>query len=337
MNQPEAPTAPERPLTGDALIDETLAESFPASDPPSWTLGIDAEERANLEPAIELVIPARERDLGGFAVRRVLPWRTLRELGPFTFLDHMGPRTLSPGAGIDVRPHPHIGLATLSYLFEGEIVHRDSLGSEQIIRPGDVNWMIAGRGVVHSERSTPESRQAGARVHGVQIWAALAPEHEERAPSFEHHPQATIPRVTEPGITLDVIAGSAFGARAPTSVLSPTLCVHGRLEARATLRLDAEHDERGVYVLEGALVCEGSVVTAGQLAVIRRRALPHLTALEATRLLLLGGQKLPGTRSLYWNFVASSKERLERAKRDWREERFPVIPSDPNERVPLPE
>jgi redox-sensitive bicupin YhaK (pirin superfamily) len=337
MNQPEGPTAPERPLTGDALIDETLAESFPASDPPSWTLGIDAEERANLEPALELVIPARERDLGGFVVRRVLPWRTLRELGPFTFLDHMGPRTLLPGAGIDVRPHPHIGLATLSYLFEGELMHRDSLGSEQIIRPGDVNWMIAGRGVVHSERSTPESRRAGARVHGVQIWAALAPEHEERAPSFEHHPQATIPRVTEPGITLDVIAGSAFGARAPASVLSPTLCVHGRLEARATLRLDAEHEERGVYVLEGSLVCEGSVVTAGQLAVIHRRALPHLTAREATRLLLLGGQKLPGTRSLYWNFVASSEERLERAKRDWREERFPVIPSDPNERIPLPE
>jgi redox-sensitive bicupin YhaK (pirin superfamily) len=337
MNQPENPTAPERPLTGEALIDETLAESFPASDPPSWTLGIDAEERANLEPPLELVIAARDRDLGGFAVRRVLPWRARRELGPFTFLDHMGPRTLPPGTGIDVRPHPHIGIATLSYLFEGELVHRDSLGSEQIIRPGDVNWMIAGRGVVHSERSTPESRQAGARVHGVQIWVALAPDEAEREPSFEHHPRATIPRVTEPGVALDVIAGSAFGVRAPTSVLSPTLCVHGRLDAGASLRLDAEHEERGVYVLEGTLDCEGSRFTAGQLAVVRRGALPHLVALEPTRLLLLGGQTLPGKRFMYWNFVASSEERLERAKRDWREQRFPVIPGDASERAPLPE
>ena len=324
-------------LTGDALIDETLAGSFPASDPPSWTLGVAEDDREKWSThAIELAISARLREVGGFSVRRVLPWRARREVGPFTFLDHSGPLTLPPGHGIDVKPHPHIGLATLSYLFEGELLHRDNLGSAQPIRPGDVNWMVAGRGVVHSERTPQAARAQGARLHGVQIWVALPPEQEEVTPSFEHLPAASIPRVTRPGATLDIIAGSAFGARAPTHVLSPTLCVHARLEARNRLVIDDEHEERAIYVAEGRLECEGSAYEPGTLLVLRPGLLAEITALEPARLLVIGGAKLPGQRFMDWNFVSSSKDRISRARDDWQADRFPRIPGDDRERVPLP-
>jgi redox-sensitive bicupin YhaK (pirin superfamily) len=285
---------------------------------------------------VEATISARLHDIGDFTVRRVLPFRLRREVGPFTFLDHSGPVVLPAGQGMDVRPHPHIGIATLSYLFDGEIVHRDSLGFEQVIRPGEVNWMVAGRGIVHSERSPAPARRSGARLHGVQIWIALPPEHEEVEPSFEHHAQADIPRLELSGVTLDVIAGSAFGLRAPTRVLSPTLCAHALVERGAALRLDDEHAERGVYVVEGQVGCDGATGSAGTLLVFRAGESVVITASEPSRLLLIGGAKLPGERFMDWNFVSSSKERLGRARADWQADRFPRVLGDEHERIPLP-
>lgn len=288
------------------------------------------------EGPFELLVEARARDIGGFAVRRALPSMRRRHVGPFVFFDHMGPADLAPGAGMDVRPHPHIGLATVTYLFDGEIDHRDSLGSFQTIRPGDVNWMAAGRGIVHSERSPAASRARGMRVHGIQSWVALPREHEEGEPRFEHHPAATIPRVSLPGATLDVIAGTAFGARSPVGVLSPTLYVHARLEAGASLGIDEEHEQRAIYVVEGALGCDGHSLAAGTMAILRPGATARVTAPSDARLMIVGGARLEGERHIYWNFVSSSKERLERAKDDWRSGRFPKVPGDEVEFVPLP-
>jgi redox-sensitive bicupin YhaK (pirin superfamily) len=287
-------------------------------------------------PSVELQIQGRPRDLGGFTVRRVLPSPRRRLVGPFIFLDEMGPAEILPGAGFDVRPHPHIALATLTYLFEGEIMHRDSLGSVQVIRPGEVNWMVAGRGIVHSERATPELRQSGFRIHGLQCWVALPRAEEECEPRFTHHAQAAIPRLARGSVQLDVIAGTAFGKRSPVEVLSPTLYVQARLEADAELEVDAEHEERALYVVQGAIDCEGSKFEAGTMAVLRPGTTPRVRALEPTRLMLLGGAKLDGERHMFWNFVSSSPERLEQAKRDWKEDRFPKVPGE-DERIPLPE
>lgn len=318
----------QKRLVGEALIDETLAESFPASDPPSWTMGAKPDR-------VEVVIPGRPRDLGGFSVRRMLPSPERRLVGPFVFLDHMGPVTLERGQGLDVRPHPHIGLATVTYLFEGEILHRDSLGSHRTIRPGDVNWMVAGSGVVHSERSGDEARASGARVHGIQSWVALPIEHEETAARFEHCAASEIPRITRDGATLDVIAGGAFGARSPVAVLSPTLYVHARLEQGARLRLDGEHEERAIYVVEGAIAEADRTFDAGTMIVLRPGDLT-IEAREASRLMILGGAKLEGARHIFWNFVSTSKDRIERAKADWENERFPKVLGDESERIPLP-
>lgn len=286
---------------------------------------------------IELVIDAKPRDLGGFEVRRVLPSVARRRVGPFIFYDQMGPAHLAPGVGLDVRPHPHIALATVTYLFEGEIDHRDSLGSKQTIRPGDVNWMLAGRGIVHSERTSPEARVAGPRLSGIQSWVALPTEHEEDEPRFEHHPASTIPKVARDGAVLDVIAGTAYGMRSPVGVLSPTLYVHARLDAGARFSMDDEHEERAIYVVDGALDCDGRTFRPGTLVVLRPGAAVTIEADEPTRLMLLGGASLPGERYLWWNFVSSSRERLEKAKDDWQNDRFPKVPGDDIERIPLPE
>jgi len=286
---------------------------------------------------IELVIEARPRDLGGFTVRRVLPSPMRRLVGPFIFFDHMGPVAFSAGGGIGVRPHPHIALATITYLLEGEFVHRDSLGSEQPIRPGDVNWMVAGRGVVHSERTAPEIRERGGRMHGIQTWIALPLVDEEMEPRFEHHPKNTIPVVTRPGAEIHVIAGTAYGAKAPTGVLSPTLYAHVRLEAGASLPVDDEHEERAVYVIDGAIECNGKTFEEGTMAVLQPGAAAALRAIRAANVMLVGGAKLDGERHIFWNFISSSKERIEQAKADWREGRFPKIPGDDVEFIPLPE
>jgi len=287
--------------------------------------------------AVELVIDARARDLGGgFVVKRLLPAPRQRLVGPFIFFDQMGPVALAPGDGLDVRPHPHIALATVTYLFAGEILHRDSLGSVQAIHPGDVNWMLAGHGIVHSERSSAEVRRAGQQLHGIQSWVALPTALEESEPRFEHHPASSIPTVELAGVVLDVIAGSAYGQRSPVGVLSPTLYVHARLEAGARLPVDPEHEQRAVYIVEGALELEQQTYGAGTMLVLRAGADVSLLAREPTRLMLLGGAKLEGERHVFWNFVSSDLARLERAKQDWQARRFPSVPGDDVEFIPLP-
>jgi redox-sensitive bicupin YhaK (pirin superfamily) len=285
---------------------------------------------------ISLVIEARPRDLGGFGVRRALPAGGRRMVGPFIFFDHMGPTEMPPGQGIDVRPHPHIALATVTYLFAGEMVHRDSLGSQQPIRPGDVNWMLAGRGIVHSERTGDEVRRQGGPLHGIQSWVALPRAAEENAPFFDHHPAATIPVVERPGAALHVVAGTAYGARSPVRVSSPTLYVAATLEAGATLPLPDEHPERAVYVVEGELAVEARRFGPGAMVVLNAGP-AEMRARAATRLVIVGGAPLDGERHIWWNFVASSPERIERAKADWREGRFGVVPGDEREFIPLPE
>ena len=285
------------------------------------------------------VIEGRPRDLGGFEVRRLLPsgaTRTHQRVGPFVFFDHFGPVTFPAGEGLDVRPHPHIALATLTYLFDGEILHRDSLGSQQLIRPGDVNWMVAGRGIVHSERTPPEVRARGGRMHGLQTWLALPLGAEETSPRFEHHAGDTIPVVHAHGAELHVVAGTGYGRTAPTGVLSPTLYVHARLAAGASLAVDDEHEERAVYVVEGRVACGARALDAGMMALLRPRAAVSVRGLAPSRVLLLGGAPLEGERHIYWNFVSSSRDRIERAKADWREGRFPRVPGDDVEFIPLP-
>jgi len=285
---------------------------------------------------IQHLLQSHPRDIGGFAVRRVLPSVPKQMVGPFIFFDHMGPARLAPGEGLDVRPHPHIGLATVTYLFEGEILHRDSLGSVQPIRPGDVNWMTAGRGIAHSERTPPELRAAGPGVHGIQTWVALPRESEEAAPSFSHHPQATLPVIEPPGATVRVIAGRAFGVRSPVAVFTDTLYAAAELDPGASVVLTPEHEERGVYVVEGDVTIGDAAVGTGQLAVLAEGVEVEVRAPFSATLMLLGGAKMDGSRFIWWNFVSSSKERIERAKDDWREDRFGRVPGE-TERIPLPE
>jgi redox-sensitive bicupin YhaK (pirin superfamily) len=286
--------------------------------------------------SIERLIEGRERDLGGFKVRRVLPAGGLQMVGPFIFFDHLGPADFAPGSGIDVRPHPHIALATVTYLYSGALLHRDSLGTVQEIRPGDVNWMTAGRGIAHSERTPGVERERGVRIHAIQSWVALPDRHEEDAPAFAHHPAATLPRFDIDGATLTVIAGDAFGRRSPVATLWPTLYVDAVLPAGCELTIPAEHTQRGVYVAEGEIGLGTESVRASQLAVIEPGTEPRLRAATATRVMLLGGEKFATPRYIWWNFVASSRERIEVAKLDWREGRFAPVPGE-TEFIPLPD
>jgi redox-sensitive bicupin YhaK (pirin superfamily) len=256
-------------------------------------------------------------------------------VGPFIFFDHMGPAALAPGEGLDVRPHPHIGLATVTYLFEGEILHRDSVGSVQAIRPGDVNWMTAGRGIVHSER-TPEALRGGARVHGIQTWVALPRAHEEAEPAFAHHAAATLPVVELPGATVRVIAGTALGARSPVGVFSETLYAAAELAPGASLVVPTEHDERAVYVVDGSAAVAGVALAPGEMAVLAPGGHVEVRAGASSTVMLVGGAKMDGPRFIWWNFVSSSRERIERAKAEWREDRFPPVPGE-TERIPLPD
>lgn len=286
---------------------------------------------------IELVIRPRLRDIGAFSVRRSLPSLERRLVGPFAFFDHMGPAFLEPSHPLTVRPHPHIGLATVTYLFEGEIMHRDSLGSEQIIRPGDVNWMVAGRGIVHSERGTPMQLEKGGPIHGIQLWLALPTALEESEPKFVHHPGNTLPSISLPGVYLRIVLGRAFGATSPVEVLSPMHYVEACLEVNAELVLPDEPEEQAAYVVEGSISVDDEKIEAGAMVVFRSGVPAKIQALETARVMLLGGEKLDGERHIFWNFVGSSKERIEKAKADWKEGRFPKVPGDEVDFIPLPE
>ncbi|MBP7065642.1 pirin family protein [Ferrovibrio sp.] len=285
---------------------------------------------------VEMLIQPRKQDLGdGFVVRRVLPFAKRRHVGPFVFLDHMGPAQFAPGQGLDVRPHPHIGLATVTYLFSGEILHRDSLGYLQPIRPGDVNWMTAGSGIVHSERTRDEVRAAGQLLHGVQAWVALPLEHEEIAPSFRHHPAASLPEWREGDATLRLVAGSYGGHVAPAQCLSPMFYIDLDLPQGASFTLNDEYAERAVHVSIGGISVAGTSYGESDLLVLREGDAVTLTAEQPSRLMLLGGAPLDAPRQMWWNFVSSSKERIEQAKADWQADRFGKVPGE-SEFIPLP-
>jgi redox-sensitive bicupin YhaK (pirin superfamily) len=286
---------------------------------------------------IDIIIRAHDRDLGGFTVGRALPTIARRTLGPVVFFDHIGPLDLPVGQGVDVRPHPHIHLATVTYLFEGELVHRDSLGTLQPIRPGELNWMNAGRGIVHSERSSPEARACGVRLHGLQLWVGLPRRDEDSEPGFQHHGAEALPVVSRPGADIRVVAGSAFGASAPVRLCSPFTYLGIALEADAELALPDEHPERGLYVVSGRVSCDGADHEPRRLLFFKPGGHPVVRARVASRLVWLAGAPLDGPRHLFWNFVSSSPERIEQAKRDWNEGRFPLVPGDEHERIPLPE
>lgn len=289
-----------------------------------------------MSEVVEMLIQPRKQDLGdGFVVRRVLPFAKRRHVGPFVFLDHMGPAQFAPGQGLDVRPHPHIGLATVTYLFSGEILHRDSLGYLQPIRPGDVNWMTAGSGIVHSERTRDEVRAAGQLLHGVQAWVALPLEHEEIAPSFQHHPAASLPEWREGDATLRLIAGSYGGHVAPAQCLSPMFYIDLDLPQGASFTLNDEHAERAVHVSIGGINVAGTSYGESDLLVLREGDSVTLTAEQPSRLMLLGGAPLDAPRQMWWNFVSSSKERIEQAKADWQADRFGKVPGE-SEFIPLP-
>ncbi len=287
---------------------------------------------------VELVILPPVRDLGdGFKVRRALPSAKRRMVGPFIFLDHFGPMTFRAGTGPNVRPHPHIGLSTLSYLFEGEMVHRDSVGNVKAIRAGDVNWMTAGHGIVHSERSPPNIQAEGGSIFGQQIWVALPTAREEMQPSFSHHGESTLPGLEADGASLTIVAGEAFGERSPVPVHSDLMYVDVVLEPGARLQVPAEHVERAVFVISGEIEIAGQTGTHGedQLVVFKPGAEIILQAQVCTHLMLVGGEPFAEPRHVYWNFVSSSKDRIEQAKDDWRHGRFPQIAGE-TEFIPLP-
>jgi hypothetical protein len=281
------------------------------------------------------IIPPRLHDLGGFQVRRAVPSVQARSVGPFVFVDHFGPTVFAPGNGVDVRPHPHIGLATVTFLWAGAMTHRDSLGHVQDIAPGDVNWMTAGRGIVHSER-TPQALRAGEHpLHGLQTWVALPKADEDAAPAFHHHAAASLPRLERAGARLRVVAGRSYGQESPVRVFADTLYVALDLAPGAEVALDDTHPERALYVLEGAAQLDGSDLPAQHLVVLDPDTRPVLRARTPVAAMLLGGEPLDGPRRLWWNFVATSPERIEQAKRDWVEGRFGRVPGD-DEYIPLP-
>jgi redox-sensitive bicupin YhaK (pirin superfamily) len=290
----------------------------------------------NAAASVQL-IPARTHDIGDFAVARALPSAARRSVGPFVFVDHFGPVQLPAGRGMDVRPHPHIGLATVTYLFEGEIVHRDSLGTVQAIRPGDINWMTAGRGIVHSERSPQSELVRGARLHGMQTWVALPVLQEEAEPAFTHTPATALPTSSRAGARIAVLIGTAFGLRSPVVTPSPMLYAALELPASTRLALDAAAPERALYVAQGTIEVGGTEIGAGALAVLPAGAELVLGARDTARVMLLGGAPLDGggQRFMWWNFVSSRRERIEQAKADWAAQRMGLVP-DETEFIPLP-
>jgi len=293
--------------------------------------------------AIDTLIIPRSRDLGGFEVRRALPAPNRQMVGPFIFFDQVGPAELLTGQGIDVRPHPHIGLGTVTYLYRGEFHHRDSTGADQIIRPGALNWMVAGRGVTHSERTTPEGRSGPQSLLGIQTWVALPDSHEDMAPMFEHHGAQALPIIEDRGVTVRLILGNAYGAVAPARMFSETFYADVTLEAGARLPLPDDHEDRGIYIVEGSISIAGQDFEAPQMMVFRPGDRITVTAGgQGARLMALGGATFSGPRYIWWNFVASSKERIEEAKAEWRagnwgKGRFDLPADDRDEHIPLPD
>jgi redox-sensitive bicupin YhaK (pirin superfamily) len=286
--------------------------------------------------AIDTVIVPRSRDIGGFEVRRALPSAQRRMVGPFVFFDQMGPAEFLLGNGIDVRPHPHIGLSTVTYLFQGEIMHRDTLGTVLPIRPGELNWMTAGRGIAHSERTPPEERKGGAKLFGIQSWVALTAQDEETAPTFEHYGADQMPVLNGEGKTVRVIAGRVLGATSPVRTSSPMFYADVSLESGASVPLDPEYDERAIYTVGGEIDIAGDTFGPGQLLVFKPGDRITITARNAARFMMLGGEPLDGPRHIWWNFVSSRRDRIEQAKEDWTTGRFDTVPGE-TEFIPLPD
>ncbi len=285
---------------------------------------------------IQDVLHPHVRDLGeGFSVKRLLPAASRQMVGPFIFLDHMGPVVFAPGNGIDVRPHPHIGLATATYLFEGVILHRDSLGTIQEIHPGDVNWMTAGRGIAHSERTPPAVRIEGARLHGLQFWVALPKISEQTEPSFQHHPKASLPRVDGQAYTLTLIAGTGWGMQSPVQTHSPLFYADVHFHQSGCFPVPAEHAERAIYVVSGKVTLEGETLEPGLVHVLQPGSAAVVEVEGEARLVVFGGASLEGPRRIWWNFVASDSALIDQAKQDWEAQRFPPVPGE-SEFIPLP-
>lgn len=306
----------------------------------SWLNSPDplAGNPASCDP-IETIIMPRTSDLGGFSVRRALPTARKRMVGPFIFFDQMGPAELLIGGGIDVRPHPHIGLSTVTYLFEGELYHRDSLGSEIAITPGALNWMTAGKGIVHSERERPERLSAKRPLFGLQSWVALPKSHEETDPAFQHFDAGSQPELSDRGVSVKLIAGEIFGLKAPVRTASDLFYADIRLAPGARMPLDAGWEERGLYTIGGEITIAEQSFTPAQLLVFKPgdHLIVENKGLSEARFVILGGEPMDGRRYIWWNFVSSSKERIEQAKEDWRQGRFDTVPGDADEFIPLPE
>lgn len=302
---------------------------FPGQDPESGN--------AFQCDAIERVIVPRTTDLGDFSVRRALPSAQRRMVGPFIFVDHMGPAEFKSGTGVDVRPHPHIGLSTVTYLFDGEIQHRDSLGTFAAIQPGAVNWMTAGRGIAHSERTGLERRAKGDRLHGLQCWVALPMADEEMAPGFAHHDAGELPQTEGEGKTVRLVAGQMFGLRSPVETRWDTIFADVMLDADASVPLDAEYEERALYIVSGELDIAGDRFGPAKLLVFRPSDKITIRAVEKSHFVILGGARMDGPRHIWWNFVSSRKDRIEQAKADWKSGRFDIVPGDEKEFIPLPE
>jgi redox-sensitive bicupin YhaK (pirin superfamily) len=302
---------------------------FPGKDP--------AAGDAHQCDAISQVIVPRTVDLGDFAVRRALPSARTRMVGPFIFFDHFGPAEFHAGNGLDVRPHPHIGLATVTYLFDGEIMHRDSLGTAMAIRPGEVNWMTAGRGIVQSERTRPERRVDGEPIHGLQMWVALPAVKEEMEAGFAHHATAEFPVIKENGKNVRVVVGALYGASSPVPTVHETIFGDVHLKAGTSLPLDADHEERAIYVIEGVVDISGDKFEPGRLLVFKPGDAVTITAVNDAHFVIVGGAPMDGPRHIWWNFVSSRKERIEQAKADWKAGHFDKVPGDEIEFIPLPD
>ena len=303
----------------------------------SWQPALDAKPGDTLScDAIDMVIVPRARDLGGFSVRRALPSSQRQMVGPFIFFDQMGPAEFLLGAGMDVRPHPHIGLSTVTYLFEGQIIHRDSLGTVLSIRPGELNWMTAGRGITHSERTPPELRSVGTKLFGIQSWVALSAADEEAEPSFLHYGANDLPVLEHEGKVVRVIAGSLLGASSPVRTSSPMFYADISLAVGASVPLDPVYDERAIYTVAGEVEIAGDIFGPAKLLVFRPGDRITIRANTDARFMALGGEPMDGPRHIWWNFVSSRRDRIEQAKADWKMARFDTVPGD-TEFIPLPE